>query len=175
VIDSDGSLLGRTRMVHITDYACFHEKGYYAPGDTGTPVFETTAGRIGVSICYDRHYPEYMRSLALSGAEVVIVPQAGSVGEWPDGLYEAELRVAAFQNGYFTALCNRVGAEECLEFAGESFVCAPDGRVMARAPLGEDAILFAELDLSEVARSHARELFLRDRRPLLYSDWLARS
>lgn len=174
VIDSDGALLGRTRMVHITDYACFHEKGYYAPGDTGTPVFETSAGRIGVSICYDRHYPEYMRSLALAGAEVVIVPQAGAVGEWPDGLYEAELRVAAFQNGYFTALCNRVGAEECLDFGGESFVCAPDGRVVARAPEGEDAILFADLDLSEVAKSHARELFLRDRRPELYSDWLNR-
>ena len=174
VIDSDGTLLGRTRMVHITDYPCFHEQGYYAPGDTGTPVFKTSVGRIGVSICYDRHYPEYMRSLALAGAELVIVPQAGSVGEWPDGLYEAELRVASFQNGYFTALCNRVGSEECLDFAGESFVCAPDGRVVARAPLGEDAILFADIDLGEVATSHARELFLRDRRPELYSDWLNR-
>jgi predicted amidohydrolase len=174
VIDADGTLVGRTRMVHITEYACFHEQGYYAPGDTGAPVFQTRFGRIGVSICYDRHYPEYMRALALAGAELVVVPQAGAVGEWPDGLYEAELRVAAFQNGYFTALCNRVGQEECLDFAGESFVCAPDGRVVARAPLGADHILFADIDLAESAASHARKLFLRDRRPELYADWLAR-
>jgi len=175
VIDSDGICLGRARMVHITDYPCFHEQGYYAPGDTGAPVFDTAAGRIGVAICYDRHYPEYMRALALAGAELVVVPQAGAVGEWPDGLYEAELRVAAFQNGYFTALCNRVGAEECLDFAGESFVCAPDGRVLARAPQGSDHILMADINLAEVASSHARKLFLRDRRPELYADWLGES
>jgi N-carbamoylputrescine amidase len=175
VIDADGSLLGRARMVHITDYPCFHEQGYYQPGDTGAPVFITRVGKIGVSICYDRHYPEYMRALALAGAELVVVPQAGAVGEWPEGLYEAELRVAAFQNGYFTALCNRVGAEECLDFAGESFVCGPDGRVLARAPQGEDHILFANIDLAEAAESHARKLFLRDRRPELYADWLTGS
>jgi N-carbamoylputrescine amidase len=175
VIDADGSVLGRARMVHITDYPCFHEQGYYAPGDTGAPVFETKVGRVGVSICYDRHYPEYMRALALAGAELVIVPQAGAVDEWPDGLYEAELRVAAFQNGYFTALCNRVGAEECLDFAGESFVCGPDGRVVARAPQSEDHILYADIDLAEAGKSHARKLFLRDRRPELYSEWLGKS
>ena len=172
VIDSDGTLLGRARMVHITDYPCFHEQGYYAPGDTGAPVFDTSVGKIGVSICYDRHYPEHMRALALAGAELVIVPQAGAVGEWPDGLYEAELRVAAFQNGYFTALCNRVGEEECLTFAGESFVCDPAGRVIARAPEMEESILYSDLDLAEVDKSHARELFLRDRRPELYADWV---
>jgi predicted amidohydrolase len=172
VIDADGSLLGRARMVHITDYPCFHEQGYYAPGDTGAPVFDTRVGKVGVAICYDRHYPEYMRALALAGAEVVVVPQAGAVGEWPDGLYEAELRVAAFQNGYFTALCNRVGAEERLDFAGESFVCGPDGRVLASAPKGEDHILLVDIDLAEVAESHARKLFLRDRRPELYAGWI---
>jgi N-carbamoylputrescine amidase len=174
VIDADGALLGRVRMVHITDYEHFHEQGYYTPGDTGAPVFDTAAGRIGVAICYDRHYPEQMRALALGGAEIVVVPQAGAVGEWPDGLYEAELRVAAFHNGYFTALCNRVGQEEALQFAGESFICAPDGSVVARAGLGTEEILIADLDLGEVERSHARRLFLRDRRPGLYADWLAR-
>jgi predicted amidohydrolase len=172
VIDADGSIRGRARMVHITDYECFHEQGYYAPGDTGAAVFDTAVGRVGVAICYDRHFPEYMRALALAGAELVVVPQAGAVDEWPAGLYEAELQVAAFQNGYFTALCNRVGAEECLEFAGESFVCAPDGTVVARAPRGEDHVLLADIDLAEVAVSHARTLFLRDRRPELYPDWL---
>jgi N-carbamoylputrescine amidase len=174
VIDGDGSLLGRARMVHITDYPCFHEQGYYAPGDTGAPVFDTKVGKVGVSICFDRHYPEYMRALALAGAELVVVPQAGAVDEWPEGLYEAELQVASFQNGYFTALCNRVGKEECLDFAGESFVCGPDGRVLARAPQSEDHILYADIDLTEVAESHAKKLFLRDRRPELYAEWISK-
>lgn len=172
VIDADGRLLGRTRMVHITDYPCFHEQDYYKPGDTGAPVYDTQVGRIGVAICYDRHYPEYMRALAVQAAEIVIVPQAGAVGEWPEGLFEAEMRVSAFQNGYFVALCNRVGAEERLEFAGESFVCAPNGAVIARAPQSEELILLADLELSRVGRSHARRLFLRHRRPELYADWI---
>jgi predicted amidohydrolase len=172
VIDADGVLVGRTRMVHITDYACFHEQGYYTPGDTGAPVYDTRAGRIGVAICYDRHYPEYMRALAVAGADLVVVPQAGAVGEWPDGLYEAEMRVAAFQNGYYVALCNRVGDEECLTFSGESFVCGPDGVVIERAPALKDAILYATVDLPSVLRSHARRLFLRDRRPDLYGAWI---
>jgi beta-ureidopropionase len=172
VIDADGTLLGRTRMIHITDYPCFHEQGYYTPGDTGAPVYHTRVGTIGVAICYDRHYPEYMRALALAGADVVVVPQAGVAGEWPEGLYEGEMQVAAFQNGYFVALCNRVGEEDCLTFAGESFVCAPDGRVVARAPAMEDAILVADLDLGENASSHARRLFMQHRRPELYAGWI---
>jgi N-carbamoylputrescine amidase len=173
VIDADGSLLGRTRMVHITEYPCFHEQGYYQPGDTGAPVFSTRAGKIGVAICYDRHFPEYLRALALQGAELVIIPQAGSVGEWPDGLFQAEMQVAAFQNGFFTALCNRVGEEECLTFAGESFVCDPAGRVVAQAPSLEEAVLYADIDLSAVSASHARKLFLQHRRPELYADWFS--
>ena len=125
-----------------------------------------------MAICYDRHYPEYMRALALQGAELVVVPQAGAVDEWPEGLYEGEMRVAAFQNGYFVALCNRVGREERLHFAGESFVSTPEGRVLVRAGSDEE-ILFAELDMEQVERSHARRLFLRDRRPELYPDWIA--
>jgi predicted amidohydrolase len=174
VIDANGALLGRARMVHITEYECFHESGYYAPGDTGTPVFATRAGRVGVSICYDRHFPEYMRGLALEGADLVVVPQAGAVGEWPEGLYEAEMRVAAFQNGYFVALCNRVGPEPRLTFAGESFVCDPDGVVVARAAAGTDEILHARIDLEKTAASHARRLFMRHRRPELYASWVAR-
>jgi len=172
VIDADGTLLGVTRMIHITDYPCFHEQGYYTPGDKGAPVFKTRAGTIGVAICYDRHFPEYLRALAVKGADLVIVPQAGAVDEWPEGLYEAEMRVAAFQNGYFTALCNRVGKEDCLDFAGESFVCGPDGEVIARAAKSEDAILYAELDLASTANSNARRLFLKHRRPELYEGWI---
>ena len=175
VIDADGRLLGRTRMVHITDYPCFHEQGYYTPGDSGAPVYDTRIGRIGVAICYDRHYPEYLRALALGGAQLVVVPQAGAVGEWPDGLFEAEMRVAAFQNGFFTALCNRVGEESCLTFAGESFVCDPAGKVLARAGSLTEETLLCDLDLAEVEASHARQLFLRDRRPELYAGWLSRA
>ena len=164
VIDADGRLLGTTRMLHVAQMPHFYEQGYYTPGDHGMPVYETSAGRIGVAICYDRHYPEVMRSLGLQRADVVVVPQAGMVGEWPDGLYEAELRVAAFQNGYFTALANRVGEEPSMTFAGESFVCDPFGRVIARGPAAGEAIVYADLDLEQLAACHARQLFLRDRR-----------
>jgi N-carbamoylputrescine amidase len=173
VIDADGSLVGRTRMVHITEYPCFHERQYYAPGDLGAPVFQTRAGRIGVAICYDRHFPEYMRALGLGGADLVVVPQAGLVDEWAPGVFEAELMAPAFQNGYFVALCNRVGAEDRLTFAGESFVCGPDGSVRARAPRGEDAVLLVDVDPSEVGESHGRRTLMRDRRPELYGDWLS--
>jgi N-carbamoylputrescine amidase len=172
VLDADGRLLGRTRMVHITDYPCFHEQGYYAPGDCGAPVYDTRFGRIGVAICYDRHFPEYMRALAVAGAELVVIPQAGAEDEWPDGLFEAEMRVAAFQNGYFTALCNRVGEEPKLTFAGESFICDPFGQVIARAGKGSDEILYCDIDCRQVDRCSAQKLFLRDRRPELYGKWL---
>ena len=172
VIDADGRLLGRTRMVHITDYACFHEQGYYTPGDTGVPVYDTRFGKIGVAICYDRHFPEYMRALAVAGAQLVVVPQAGAVGEWPDGLYEAEMRVAAFQNGYFTALCNRVGEEPKLTFSGESFICDPHGQVIARAGTGPDEILECDIDYRLIEDCSARKLFLRNRRPRLYAEWI---
>ena len=175
VFDSDGSLLGVTRMVHITDYDWFHEKEYYAPGNSGAPVYDTAVGRIGVAICYDRHYPEYMRALGVAGAELVVIPQAGTVGEWPEGMYEAEVRTAAFQNGYFAALCNRVGAEGELTFAGESFVTDPEGRLVCRGPSGRDEIIVADVELSECRVSTARKLFWRDRRPELYADWLSGS
>ncbi len=182
VIDADGSVLGVTRMVHITDYEGFHEQDYYHPGDTGAPVYATRAGKIGVAICYDRHYPEYMRALALGGADLVVIPQAGTLGEWPEGLFEAEVRTAAFQNGYFAALCNRVGVEDVpsaslrgdgLTFAGESFVADPDGRIVARGKRLEEDLVIADLDLALCEASSARRLFLRDRRPELYPDWVA--
>jgi len=179
VIDADGSLLGVTRMVHITDYPGFREQDYYDPGDRGAPVYDTKAGRVGVAICYDRHYPEYMRALGLAGAQVVVIPQAGVLGEWPEGMYEAEVRAAAFQNGYFAALCNRVGEEppraddeEELTFAGESFVVDPEGRLLARGARLEEDLVIADLDLSQVDRSAARKLFFHHRRPDLYGDWL---
>lgn len=168
VIDSDGTLLGVTRMIHIADYENFYEKGYYMPGNRWVHVYHTSVGKVGVAICYDRHYPEVMRALALEGAELVVVPQAGTVGEWPAGLFEAELQVASFQNGYYGALVNRVGVEGDMEFSGESFVTSPEGKVIARAPAREECTLIADVDLSTVADSPARRMFLRDRRPEIY-------
>lgn len=172
VINTDGAILGITRMVHVPDYEYFHEKTYYTPGDQGVKVYETPFGKIGIAICYDRHYPEYMRALGVAGAELVVVPQAGAAGEWTDGLYEAELQIAAFQNGYFAALCNRVGVEQNLNFSGESFVCGPDGRLLKQAAQGIDEILLCDIDLSETKSSHARKLFFPDRRKGLYKSWL---
>ena len=168
VIDSDGSLLGTTRMVHIADYECFYEKSYYEEGNHGAQVYNTAVGKVGVAICYDRHYPEFMRALGVKGAEVVVIPQAGTIGEWPEGLYEAELQVASFHNGYFCALANRVGKEDQMEFAGESVITNPEGRVIAQSPSGIDDILIHNLDLSEVEKSNARTMFFRDRRHDIY-------
>ena len=168
VIDADGEILGKTRMVHILEAPSFHEKGYYTPGNLGAKVFDTAAGKIGIAICYDRHFPEYMRALALKGAELVVVPQAGAVDEWPHGLFEAELQIASFQNGYFTALVNRVGEEDNVTFSGESFITNPKGEVVVRAPQGVDYILYHDLNYKDLEKSPARTHFLLDRRPDIY-------
>lgn len=172
VFDADGSFLGVTRMVHITEFAGFHEKSYYHPGDKGAPVYNTRIGKVGVAICYDRHYSEYMRALGKAGAELVVIPQAGAVDEWPDGLFEAEVRTAGFQNGYWTALCNRVGTEEVLTFSGESFVVDPEGQVVARGRRLEEDLLITDIELGRCSTSTARRLFFRDRRPELYPAWI---
>jgi len=168
VLDADGRWLGTTRMVHIMDGPGFYERGYYALCDRPQFVFATQVGRVGVAICYDRHFPEYMRGLALLGAEIVVIPQAGLRNEWGEGIFEGEVRIAAFQNGYFAALCNRVGAEEHLTFAGESFIVGPDGSVLGRAPAGRDHILYADCDLDAVPRCQAKTHFFADRRPDIY-------
>ena len=118
--------------------------------------------------------PRYRKPLALAGADLVAIPQAGTLGEWPEGLYEAEVRTAAFQNGYFAALANRVGVEDQLTFAGESFVAAPDGRILARGQRLEDDLVLVDVDLSEVHQSAARKLFRRHRRGELYGEWVSR-
>lgn len=171
VIDADGTFCGTTRMAHIMDGMGFHEKGYYTPSDTLTFVHQTRIGRVGVAICYDRHFPEYMRKLGLEGADIVLIPQAGAVGEWPEGLFQAEIQVAAFQNGYFAALVNRVGKEDTLRFSGESFVVGPEGKILARAPHDKDFILFADCDFRAIAESPAKRFFIPDRRPDFYKKF----
>lgn len=175
LIDACGKIIGKTRMIHIMEAPGFHEKGYYSPGNLGPGVFDTRVGRVGIAICYDRHFPEYMRALALQGADLVVVPQAGAADEWPSGIFEAELQIAAFQNGYFAVLVNRVGKEDVLTFAGESFVADPQGQIIARAPAGKDHILYADIDFGQLKVCPARGHFLPDRRPTIYQAfWNAR-
>ena len=170
VIEADGRLAGLNRMVHVLEAPGFHEKSYYCPGDLGAGVFTTSVGRLGVAICYDRHFPEYMRALALKGAELVVIPQAGAKGEWPAGLFEAEVQVAAFQNGYFCALANRVGKEPHVEFEGGSLVVSPYGQVIAQARREKEEILLVEIDFSQLEECPARKHFLQDRRPEVYPE-----
>lgn len=98
----------------------------------------------------------------------MVIPQAGAKGEWPAGIFEAELQVASFQNGYFCALANRVGKEERVEFEGGSFITDPTGRIIARAKKGKEDLVLAEIDLGEIPESPARKYFLKDRRPEIY-------
>ncbi len=171
LIDADGQIIGVVRMVHIMEGPGFHEKEYYCPGNNNQLVFPTKVGRVGIAICYDRHFPEYMRILALQKAEIVVVPQAGVKNEWPEGIFEAELRVAAFQNGYFAALANRVGQERDLNFSGESFIVDPFGQVIARAPAGKESILLADCNLDLISLAPAKKHFLLDRRPNFYKKF----
>jgi len=171
IIDADGRIAGTTRMMHIMEGPGFHERGYYAPGRNAKLVYETAAGNVGTVICYDRHYPEVMRALALQGADLVVIPQAGILNEWGEGVYEGEVQIASLQNGYFGALCNRVGREPILHFAGESFVTDPMGRVIARAPRDADDLLLVDCDYDLLDRSPARKHFLIDRRPGLYGSF----
>jgi N-carbamoylputrescine amidase len=171
VIDANGELLGATRMVHIMQGPGFYEKDYYDPGEGSDFVYDTSVGKVGVAICYDRHYPEYMRNLAIEGAEIVVVPQAGEINEWSEGIFEAELQVASFQNGYFSALANRVGEEEVDHFGGGSYVVDPAGQILAKAGEEGDEIIYAELNPEKIERSSARQHFLEDRRPYFYHNF----
>jgi N-carbamoylputrescine amidase len=164
VIDADGSVLGRYRKVHIPDSPHYMEKFYFRPGNLGWPVFETAYARIGVLICYDRHFPEGARALGLQGAELVFVPTA--TGNVTRPLWEIESRAHAVTNGYFVGSVNRVGVELDREIAfyGSSYMCDPWGATVAAA--GEDEeVLLAEVDLSMV---RPRAYYYRDRRPETY-------
>ncbi len=169
VIDADGALLGVSRMLHIAEEPGYNEKFYYWPGDSGWPVYETKAGRLGVAICYDRHFPEHFRALALGGAELVVVPTATSMSEQAfRDVWEIEIQAAAVANQIFIAVANRVGIDGELKFFGESFIAGPDGMIVAKAAADEEELLITEIDrgVIEVTRRHVP--FLRDLRNDLY-------
>jgi len=157
VFDADGTLLGISRMNEIAHFDGFWEQDYYAPGE-GFPVYETAAGRVGVVICFDRHFPESYRAVARAGAEIVATPTCIETGE-PADLFEAEMRTLSFQNSVVSLLANRCGDEGDRAYAGQSLVCGPGGEVLARA--GESALLLlADCDLAARARVARERGFL---------------
>jgi N-carbamoylputrescine amidase len=169
VFDTDGSYLGKQRMIHILEGPGYNERYYYWAGDSGYPVFDIGPVKIGVAICYDRHFPEGMRALALGGAEVIVVPTATAATEAQfRAVWEVEMQAAAVANGVFIAVANRAGADDTLAFFGCSFAVDPYGRVLARAPEDDVALLLVDLDLDLVEEARRDMPFLRDRRPETY-------
>lgn len=177
VIDATGDLLGIYRKVHVPDDPQFQEKFYFTPGDLGYRVFETRYARVGVLICWDQWYPEAARVTALQGAEVIFYPTAigwsGAVAPGVEGLAERDAWITvqrghAIANGVYVAAVNRVGIEESdgavLRFWGESFVCDPGGRVIARAAGETPRVLVARCDRRALEHQRRAWPFLRDRR-----------
>lgn len=171
VIDEQGKYLGKYRKHHIPHCKPgFWEKFYFTPGDLGYPVFETRYGRIGVYICYDRHFPEGARELGLNGAEIVFNPSA-TVAGLSEYLWKLEQPAHAVANQYFVGAINRVGVEKPWsigEFYGQSYFCDPRGKVLAEATRDADAVVVADLDLDQIREVRNVWQFFRDRRPESY-------
>jgi beta-ureidopropionase len=169
VFDVEGNYLGKQRMTHILEGPGYNERYYYWAGDSGYPVFDIGPARIGVAICYDRHFPEAMRALALGGAEAIVVPTATARLEAQfRAVWEVEMQAAAVANGLFVAVTNRTGPDDTLTFFGASFAVDPYGRVLARAPEDDVALLLVDLELDLVEKARRDMPFLRDRRPETY-------
>ncbi|HEX6625648.1 MAG TPA: nitrilase-related carbon-nitrogen hydrolase [Pyrinomonadaceae bacterium] len=171
VIDADGKYLGKYRKNHIPHVAPgFWEKFYFRPGNLGYPTFETSFARVGVYICYDRHFPEGARALGLNGAEIVFNPSA-TVAGLSEYLWKLEQPAHAVANGYFVGAINRVGHEQPWdigEFYGQSYFCDPRGQIIAEAPRDQDALVVADLDLDMIREVRNTWQFFRDRRPDTY-------
>jgi beta-ureidopropionase len=172
VIDADGTYIGKYRKNHIPHVAPgFWEKFYFKPGNLGYPSFDTAYARIGVYICYDRHFPEGARALGLNGAEIVFNPSATIAG-LSEYLWKLEQPAHAVANGYFIAAINRVGYEapwNIGEFYGQSYFCDPRGQIIAQAPRDEDALVVADLNLDMIREVRNTWQFFRDRRPETYN------
>ncbi len=162
-LSPDGSMGPVSSMVHIFSAPCFYETRYYTPLPDGFHVYETPFGRVGVVICFDRHIPESVRTCVAMGANLVIIPTANLYSE-PLDLFEAEIRTEAMQNQVFIAMCNRVGREGDVEFAGQSLVVDPAGSVVYKADDAEHLIK-VELDLSKAAEWQQKRPFTALRRP----------
>ncbi len=172
VIDADGSYLGKYRKQHIPQTSGFWEKFFFKPGDGGYPVFETRYAKVGVYICYDRHFPEGARCLGLNGAEIVFNPSA-TVAGLSQYLWKLEQPAHAVANGYFVGAINRVGTEapwNIGKFYGTSYFVNPRGQFLAEASEDDDELIIADLDLSMIDEVRKTWQFYRDRRPEAYDE-----
>jgi N-carbamoylputrescine amidase len=178
VFDTDGSLAGMYRKMHIPDDPLYFEKFYFTPGDLGFRAFATRVGRIGVCVCWDQWYPEAARLTALAGARIIFYPTA--IGWLPDekqeygasqhSAWETMMRSHAIANGLFVAAANRTGVEGQLEFWGASFLVDPNGNVLARATHDKEETLLVECQLDKIDFVRTHWPFLRDRRIDAYDD-----
>jgi N-carbamoylputrescine amidase len=170
VIDADGKYLGKYRKSHLPQVAGFWEKFFFKPGNLGYPMFQTAHCKLGVYICYDRHFPEGWRALALNGAEYVVNPSA-TVAGLSQYIWEIEQPAAAVANGYYVGAINRVGTEapwNIGNFYGSSYFVNPRGKIVAQASGDRDELLVADLDMDMVREVRDQWQFFRDRRPESY-------
>ena len=177
VIDGNGKLLGKYRKMHIPDDPLYHEKFYFAPGDLGFAAWKTQHGKLGVCVCWDQWYPEAARLTALRGAEIIFYPTAigwhprekKKFGKAQHSAWETIQRSHAIANGCYVAVANRVGHEkpaggDGIQFWGQSFICGPDGEILAKGSTDREELVSANIDWSEVDRHRTHWPFLRDRR-----------
>lgn len=172
VIDADGQYLGTYRKQHIPQTSGFWEKYFFKPGDGGYPVFQTRYAKVGVYICYDRHFPEGARCLGLNGAEIVFNPSA-TVAGLSQYLWKLEQPAHAVANGYFVGASNRVGTEapwNIGKFYGTSYFVNPRGEFLATGSEDDDELVVADLDLSLIDEVRKTWQFYRDRRPDAYDE-----
>jgi N-carbamoylputrescine amidase len=173
VIDADGSFVGKYRKSHIPQVnPGFWEKFYFRPGNLGYPVFQTRYAKVGVYICYDRHFPEGARVLGLNGAEIVFNPSA-TVAGLSEYLWKIEQPAHACANGYFIGAINRVGTEapwNIGEFYGQSYFCNPRGQFVAQGSRDQDELVVADLDFEQIKEVRDTWQFYRDRRPETYEE-----
>ncbi len=170
VIDADGTYLGKYRKNHIPHTTGFWEKFFFKPGNLGYPVFQTKYAKVGVYICYDRHFPDGARALGLNGAEIVYNPSA-TVAGLSEYLWKLEQPAHAAANGYFMGCINRVGEEKPWnlgKFYGQSYFVNPRGQIFAEASRDNDELLVAEFDLDMIDEVRSTWQFFRDRRPETY-------
>ena len=166
LIDDNGNIIGNQKMVHIAQCEKFYEQSYYTPSEEGFSVFNTKLGKIGIVVCFDRHYPESVRTEALRGAELILIPTANTTAE-PSELFLWEIRVQAFQNCVNIAMCNRVGKEKDMKFSGESVVSDYNGNVIAAAG-GSEELLIADVDLPGATETRNYKPYTSLRRPDMY-------
>ncbi len=170
VIDADGSYLGKYRKTHIPQVAGFYEKFFFKPGNSGWPMFQTAYCKLGVYICYDRHFPEGWRALALAGAEYIVNPSA-TVAGLSQYLWKLEQPASAVANGCYIGAVNRVGTEapwNIGKFYGSSYVVDPRGEFLVEASEDKDELVTADMDMDKVREVRNLWQFFRDRRPEAY-------